>query len=165
MAEGDRLMPPRVGDRRSDPSAKESGGWPDVHVNVAELVDIESEALLNRKKQLLRSFGDCVFKVNDAWANSLLLPALRVYHFDEREMNAHKAYCLYDFRPFEQRMQLLGRVSPRNEQRCLIYIWKRLFSHQSTLLSPNMSLLKTQLQSMMSSLHLYVYFYSCLPDF
>lgn len=133
--------------------AKEDGSF--ISINVDELIDIESDELLHIKRSLLAQFETTKFEWKD-WQSSLLLPALRVYHFNEREMNAHKAYCLYSPLTFSERMTQLGPVSPRNENRTLIYIWKRLFASQNAIPSHQVIEIKSQLRKSMKKLSSYV---------
>lgn len=139
---------------------KEDGSF--ISINVDELIDIESDELVHIKRSLLAQFKTTKFEWKE-WQTSLLLPALRVYHFNEREMNAHKAYCLYSSLPFSERMAQLGPVSPRNENRSLIYIWKRLFASQNAMSSDQVLDIKSQLRKSMKKLSSYVYHYYDSP--
>jgi hypothetical protein len=130
-----------------------------IHVNVNNLVDIETFELLESKRRLLSLFETTYFDWN-SWQTSLLLPALRIYHFNEREINAHGSYCLYDSLPFSERIIAMGRISPRNELRCLIFIWKQLYAQQSHFSAFQILELKSQLRDKMDQLSLYDPIYS-----
>lgn len=126
------------------------------HICVDELADIDHELLFEAKKRLLSMCRSCIFDVQDLDSSPTLFPALRIYHFNDRELYQHKGYLLYDPSPMEVKLSSLGVVSTRNETRCMIYIWKRL-NAQRQALSPTISeKLNQQLQLKMDDFLKYV---------
>lgn len=95
---------------------------PKCTLNIDELVDIESEELVRAKRELFNLIGASKFD----WNDPKLLPALRIYHFNERELTSHQSYLLYDGSSMDDKLTSLKFISPRNEQRCLLLLWKRL---------------------------------------
>lgn len=128
---------------------------PAVLINVDNLVDIEAPELIAAKRNLLSRFGGSSFDWN-SWDRSLLLPALRIYHFNDRELVKHREFLLYDARPFSEKVASLGVISPRNEQRCLIFLWKRLSGLQDSDIQINTSEIQSQLRLRMQGLLSYV---------
>lgn len=126
-----------------------------LSVSIDELLDIEAPELVAAKRSLLNLFGASSYDWK-SWDRSSLLPALRIYHFNDRELGRHKEFLLYDPMPFHDKVQAMGVVSPRNEQRCLIFLWKRLSALQSSASSLNTSELQTQIRCRMESLLSYV---------
>lgn len=128
---------------------------PAVSIDVDNLVDIEAPELVAAKRSLLSRVGGSSFDWN-SWDRSLLLPALRIYHFNDRELVRHREYLLYDVAPFFEKVISLGVVSPRNEQRCLIFLWKRLAALQGSDSSVNTAEIQSQLRLRMHGLLSYV---------
>lgn len=127
-----------------------------VSVNVDDLTDIEAPEIVAAKRVILNLFGMNTFDWK-SWDRSPLLPALRVYHFNERELDRHRVHLLYGSEPFFEKLNALGVVSPRNEQRCLIFLWKRLSALQTAATSLDIPEIQNQLRMRMESLLRYVF--------
>lgn len=126
-----------------------------VSLNVDELVEIEAPELVAAKRTLLGLFSTSSFDWK-SWDRSPLLPALRIYHFNDRELGKYRAFLLYDSMPFHDKLGAMGVVSPRNEQRCLIFLWKRLSALTASASSFSIPEIQDQLRSRMESLLMYV---------
>jgi hypothetical protein len=127
-----------------------------IALNVEELADIEADEMVRMKRLLLSKFQTLNYDINSLTSTSALFPALRIYHFSEKELYAHKAFLLYDLEPFSKRSAAIGVVSPRNESRCLIYLWRRLQTQISSLLPSTLTTIQAELQEKMLFLAQYV---------
>lgn len=126
------------------------------NIDVNQLIDIESTDLVECKRRLLNDVGRTNIEDVESLDHLGLLPALRVYHFNERELYMNKADLFYDIsRSLSSRLNDLGQISTRNEIRCLIFLWKRLQAQKDSVNPVLLKKLHSQLLQKMNRLTSY----------